>query len=169
MFGTPHGQGSRPGGGGWQGASQTGLPHAAAGQPRRAAPGSLLTDWHRRCDFGFIGEGKASTQPCELSTRITHSSIVVNSARTALTALGDHHTSEAWAWIRSAARPPSNWYDSGLGFHFAARAPGPRHTPSSSIRSAQCRVDSAVSGPCAGCLQSLLHNTRAAAGPRPRP
>ena len=37
------------------------------------------------------------------------------------------------------------------------------------IRSAQCRVDSAVSGPGAGCLQSLLHNTRAAAGPRPRP
>ena len=37
------------------------------------------------------------------------------------------------------------------------------------IRSAQCRVDLAVSGPGAGCLQSLLHNTRAAAGPRPRP
>ena len=50
----------------------------------------------------------------------------------ALTALGDHHPSEAWAWIRSAARPPSNWYDSGPGFHFAARAPGHRRTPCSS-------------------------------------
>ena len=33
--------------------------------------------------------------------------------RYALTALGDHYPSEAWAWNRSAASPPSNWHGNG--------------------------------------------------------
>ena len=50
----PHGPGSRPGGRGWQGASQTGLPRAAAGEPRRAAPWSLFTCPMHADDWSFF-------------------------------------------------------------------------------------------------------------------
>jgi hypothetical protein len=44
-----------------------------------------------------------------------------------LTALGDHHPLEAWAWIWSAASPPSNWHGSGQDFYYTARTSGHRH------------------------------------------
>jgi len=43
----------------------------------------------------------------------------------ALTALGDHYPSEAWAWIWSAASPPSNWHGNGPYFYYAATSTGP--------------------------------------------